>query len=203
MTAQILVGHTDPYHGGIYPTHMLWLSENSRPAWLLEPTGRAVWGVPVNELEESPAWTKERTTWVPSGPDHILEDGILLIAVHVLRDEAVLELVGERCPVLTELRVPFQDMPVDLTRLPHDVLAELRHRCAQIDLEYKLVLTVLSESSVEAQLPVLERYPMQLEVCTVGYLRAWGGFVARSDARVEGSLTPRPGAQHRYRDVNL
>lgn len=36
-TAQALVGQAHPNHGGITPTHRLYLSENSRPAWILLP----------------------------------------------------------------------------------------------------------------------------------------------------------------------
>ena len=35
MTAQILVGNPHPYHGGINPTHKIYLSESSRPALIL------------------------------------------------------------------------------------------------------------------------------------------------------------------------
>jgi|TARA_B100001971_G_C18207592_1_gene548595 hypothetical protein len=35
FTTQILVGSGDSNHGGIYPTHFMYLSENDRPAWIL------------------------------------------------------------------------------------------------------------------------------------------------------------------------
>jgi len=35
LTAQFLVGKTHPNHGGINPTHYLFLSENSRPVFTL------------------------------------------------------------------------------------------------------------------------------------------------------------------------
>ena len=44
MTAQIAVGHPDMYHGGIRPTHVVWLSENDRPGWILEETWRDLYG---------------------------------------------------------------------------------------------------------------------------------------------------------------
>ncbi len=88
-TAQILIGRPDPYHDGIYPTHVMYLAENSRPVWLLEPVGRGLAGATSDQPddEEVPLWTTEPVVWVPSRPEHILEDGLLLLAVHVLRDQ--------------------------------------------------------------------------------------------------------------------
>lgn len=186
VTAQLLVGHSDLYHGGIYPTHRLWLSENSRPAWVLEPDRRAARAEQAGD-EDPPTWTLEPTVWVPSGPDFVLEDAILLIAIHVLREPSVLEIVNERFPVLTESRIPFEQKPVELEGLPADELAELRSLCRQSDLAYKLVVTVLSDSSLVAQLPVLEDYPMELEVCTVTYSRTHSAWSDRTEIR--GSLS--------------
>jgi hypothetical protein len=65
------------------------------------------------------------------------------------------------------------------------------------------VVAVLGGSSVEEQLPVLERYAMDVEVCTVSYSRLRNAF-GRGGAY--GSLTaswssggPTP---NRYRAVN-
>src|SRR3954454_19258363 len=95
MTAQLLVGQGHRYHDGIFATHVASLSENSRPSWLLEPTGRSLGGAPMDGVGEGegPEWTREPTIWVPSGPENILADGLLLLAVHVLRMPSVLELV--------------------------------------------------------------------------------------------------------------
>lgn len=207
-TAQIAVGQAGRYHGGIYPTHTLWLSENSRPAWILEPTGWDLGGGTLApEAEESDAWTTEPVCWVPGGPEHILEDGLLLIAVHVLRAEPVLEFVRERLPALEEIRVPFKDKPVELDAMPKNLLAKLRRRCAQLDLHYKLVVTVLEGSSIRGQLPVLDRYPMEVEVCTVSYSRVGRGFAGSGKPEPRGSLTASwPGddpPDDRYYAVNI
>ena len=44
MTAQILVGSDNHFHGGINPTHACFLSENSRPAWAVVPLSSLVLG---------------------------------------------------------------------------------------------------------------------------------------------------------------
>ena len=84
VTAQILVGHPDIYHGGIWPTHGLYLFENSRPSWVLVPLGLQLPAGPAERLY----------TWLP-GPDRILEDGMLMIYLYALKDE------GERGALLT------------------------------------------------------------------------------------------------------
>jgi hypothetical protein len=37
VTAQILIGHPDSFHADTWPTHGLYLFENSRPSWVLAP----------------------------------------------------------------------------------------------------------------------------------------------------------------------
>jgi hypothetical protein len=174
MTAQLAVGTPHPHHDGIIPTHVAWLSENGRAGWLLEPTARGLWGT-----DES--WTQEEISWVPGGPEHILEDGLLLIAVHVLRDESLLELARKNLPELLD------DSAVELEKMPVEILVELRERCQHVDMGQKAVVTVLGGSSLEGQLPLLERYPMQVEVCTVTYSRTANQW---NPARgIRGSLT--------------
>ncbi len=81
FTAHILVGHSHPNHGGISPSHALFLSENSRPTWILIPLG----------LPGSESTTGHNSiTWVPT-VEHMLEDALLMIAVHVLQERSIVE----------------------------------------------------------------------------------------------------------------
>jgi hypothetical protein len=137
-------------------------------------TTRSLW-------DKDEPWTQEEISWVPAGPEHILEDGLLLIAVHVLRDGDLLELTRAKLPELV------RDSSVELEKLPADLLGELRERSRHINMGQKVVVTVLGGSSLEGQLPLLERYLMQLEVCTVTYSRTanqWSPAL-----RTRGSLT--------------
>jgi hypothetical protein len=54
FTAQILIGNNHRYGGGIIPSHAVFLSENSRPAWILK-------NLDLNEFRTkiNPAWTYE------------------------------------------------------------------------------------------------------------------------------------------------
>lgn len=85
MTAQLLIGGGHLYHGGITPGHYLYLSENSRPALIL---------LPQNISEDSGSKGKGKITWIPT-VDNMLEDALLMIAVHVIRDKEVRRLAGE------------------------------------------------------------------------------------------------------------
>jgi len=76
ITAQILVGQAHPNLGGINPTHYLFLSENSRPVWILVPQN--LW-----ELESS--INEKKVTWIPT-VENLLEDALLMIGIHVLKN---------------------------------------------------------------------------------------------------------------------
>ena len=204
MTAQIVAGTPHMYHGGIRPIHIAWLSENDHPAWILEEVGQDIYGNDTGEEQESPPPSEDLVVWIPSAPEHILEDGILLLAVHALRDKRMLDAITLGNP---ELHCLTESGFLDLQKLPSADLADLRETCSRTELGFKLVLSVLGGSSLESQLPVLERYQMQVEVCTVSYSRIWGGFVGPAEAQAHGSLRaswssagPTP---DRYRAVNL
>jgi hypothetical protein len=193
VTAQIIVGGVNPWGGGIKPTHMLWLSENGRSAWQLQPRGRDIGGWRVDELPEErlPSWTTEEIVWVPDGPDNILEDGILMIAIHVLRDAAVVDLASTLLPVLLEERFN------ELEKMSDESLLELRDQCRKITMDYKLVVTVLEHSSLGEQLDRLEGYAVEVEVCTVTFARFWTGPWGQHDGAPDNGLPQKAGDRSR------
>ena len=180
MVAQMAVGHSDMYHGGIIPTHTAWLSTNGRPAWVLNPTR---WGqAPDDPDADLPQWTQAEVVWVPHRPETILEDGLLLLSIHVLRDPSILDRVDVAAPALRNAGFS------DLTELDPMLLEELRDRVKSNDFDYKIVLSLWEGNSIKEQLPALADYSMQLEVCTPTYTRTWGGFTSRAEADEQGSL---------------
>ena len=69
LTAQILVNRS----------YLLLLWENDRPSW---------------ECIHLPPPTQEprpTITWIPSGPENIFKDGLLMIAIHCLADEEIIK----------------------------------------------------------------------------------------------------------------
>lgn len=170
FTAHILVGHAHPNHGGITPTHQLYLSENSRPAWLL--TGSGV----RNGASATPT---EMITWIPT-LENMLEDALLMIALHIVRDSAVTELAGRA----------FKSTIPDVVTLYKDIdrqdLDRLYERSRVADFNRKLVLTVLEPSTLIGRLGVLEKYRMDVEVCAPRYSRSYSRW--QEEMVVRGSL---------------
>jgi len=121
----------------------------------------------------------EKTVWIPTA-DHALEDGLLMIALHVLKDREIVNMTEEY----------FGNMGGDQAELYRDVggtqLAELREKTRAVRGDYKVVITTLRGSVLEQQLTVLEHYNMDLEVCVPVYSRVYSRWSNRT--RTEGSL---------------
>ena len=169
LTAQVLIGTPHQNHGGIEPTHYLFLSENSRPAWIL---------VPENIFNEESAEFK-KITWIPT-MENMLEDALLMIAIHVIRDEEIRNL-AERY---------FRNETTEWAELYEDIdegdLESLREKCREIGNRYKIVITVFEGSSARSDVKILENYKMDVEVCTPTYYRLFSSWTG--ETRIEGSL---------------
>lgn len=163
FTAQILIGSAHPNHGGINPTHQLYLSENSHPAWLL---------VPAIAANRVPSMPSETLTWIPTH-ENILEDALLMIALHVVRDPGVSE-AAER---LLRTKTPsFATLREDIDKQD---LQHLHEKSRAVETGVKLVITVMEGSTVMGQLKVLEQYRMEVEVCTTLYSRSYSRWQER------------------------
>lgn len=163
MTAQILVGAPHPNDGGINPSHYLFLSENSRPAWILVNQN-----IQAREQGQKPV----RIIWIPT-VEHMLEDALVMVAIHVMGKPVVLDLAREMTPKLTSDWVELYD---DLDEEQREALYRL---CRGLVGYPKLILSVFRWSYIAKQLPVLEQYGMDVEVCTVNYFRlssVWKGY---------------------------
>jgi len=171
LTAHILVGTPHQNHDGINPTHYLFLSENSRPAWIL---------VPENIYNEEPA-KFNKITWIPT-LENMLEDALLMIAIHVIKDK-------ELCDLSVEY---FRKNVSEWTELYEDIdekdLKKLHKKCSELRNRYKLVISVFEGSSIRSNhMKALENYKMDVEVCTATYLRLYSPWNGKT--RIEGSLT--------------
>lgn len=153
ITAIMLVGSEDFYHGGLCPSHELSLWENDRPVWELRKMGEA----------------KPSARWIPT-VDHMLEDGIVMAC-----------LLGLENPSVQAEALNFTRDFDSRATLLHDIaaldLASTRAACREVDPSHKLVLTILRSSSLLRQVKVLREYEMSVEVCVTQYARiysAWG-----------------------------
>lgn len=178
ITAQILIGTGHPYHGGIIPTHALWLSENSRPAWRCHPFERS--------LDPKEHWEERQCVWIPTY-DNMLEDGLLLAALawSSTRYGVLNGLGGAPAPEEAAVGGAQPHLEVSLVNLANqafgavrwqtraelntDVVAAdllaLRQVVKKLSGHAKAVVTVLCESSVRHQLHALDGYAMSFEVC--------------------------------------
>ncbi|WKZ13379.1 MAG: hypothetical protein QY320_05250 [Gammaproteobacteria bacterium] len=178
ITAIALYGKGHPNHGGIMPVAELSLSENSRPTWILTPRD--------GQADGSLHPVCSTRVWIPSEPQHILEDGLLMLQL-CLRCES--DLV-QQAQGLIDLQATHQDLSaVDSYRL-----FALRDQARRRFWPAKLVLSVLSNSSLLNQLAVVEAWSPQFEILTPKWWRRHTQWeVAPS---VGGSLTTRtPGGR--------
>jgi hypothetical protein len=145
VTAQIMVGSSHRYHGGITPSHALYLSENDRPAWVLIQHD-------LMGQEDS----RRAATWIPT-VDHMLEDGLTMIAA---------EVVG--APGLTTKFRSKLDNDRFLT-LPEAFSEEELQGLREIGRAQfgglRIIITVLPESTIMSQLHVLDTYNLDAVVC--------------------------------------
>lgn len=156
FTSQILVGQKHSYDGGIINiTHMLYLSENSRPAWILTPADI------FNEHAQDPP---KRITWIPT-VEHMLEDALLMIGLYVVKDTELLKLAKE-C---------FHAATKDFIELYQDVnpekLQKLYKYTKNIMSPHKIILSAFQGSSITNQLTVLKDYQNDIEVCKSIYTK--------------------------------
>lgn len=169
ITAEILVGWSHQNHGRIVPHKIdrLRLSENSRPCWTFG-SGR------------------QSIRWVPESPETILEDGLLLTALHVLRHEDLLA----SSPVALRRT---NSMPVSLGDFDAKLLQRLRAACREYDFggpgHQYLVLCVFEGSSIKRQLPVIAEYRFDCEVLIPTYRRWYSDGTGKTSVR--GSLPHR------------
>jgi hypothetical protein len=164
ITAVMLVGSEDSYHGGICPTHELALWENDHPVWQLRKVGEA----------------KPSASWIPT-VDHMLEDGIVMAC-----------LLGLHIPSVHAEALNFTadfknraDLLEDISALD---LASTYAACREVAPNHKIVLTVLRESHLLQQLHMLRDYKLSVEVCVTLYARQHSGFTG--ECQQFGELPP-------------
>jgi hypothetical protein len=156
ITALAHLGFAHPNDGGLRPEYLFQLSEGSRPAWLLEPAG-------VLRQGDGPITLQEPLVWIPT-LEHMVDDLFVMIGVHILRDEPILELIRDHGID------PFVSRQ-ELYSLPAELRVALYARCRAYEGNWKLALTVYDGSCLEKTLSGLSAYRCQLEVCCSSYLR--------------------------------
>lgn len=166
ITAQLLIGTGHQNHGGINPSFTLYLHENSRPAWEL-----------IKFKNEQKA-SKQNLVWIPT-VENMLEDALLMIAVHVLKNE---DIIGELSYLKDLERVEmYKDIPTEKLQKLYQLSREISKKY-----EYKIVLTILEGSSLGTQIKIFEQYDMDVEVCTMKYSRFYSKWA--KEQIIKGNL---------------
>lgn len=102
--------------------------------------------------------------WVPTVKD-MLEDAFLMIGLHVVKDLELVQLARSFSKVATSHRLELYDSFEETQR------RELYEKCRGLTTFPKIILTIITGSSIMRQLGVIEKYDMDIEVCTPSYVR--------------------------------
>lgn len=152
-TAIILIGQADPNHSGIYPTHLIYLTENDRPALILE----------------SIEGNKKPIIVVPT-VENMVDDIYLMISVFILKN------LNLEKKIQTKDRKSIYEILNEQERF---VLYEKAKTSIQTS-EIKVVFNILDGSHLLSQIDKIKQYPNDFEV-TVPYIKkefnAWSGKV--------------------------
>lgn len=191
-TAQITIGGFPGGWGGenmgIGPQRIMYLIEGGRAAWVLE---RVVHNTGDEEFVEP-------VTWVPRGPERLLADALVMVAVVVERDEAAKDLLSQRLgaePTAELLGASY----VDLTKLNGELMQDVEDLAIAV-VQSKLVVTAMNGSSVFGQLALLERCSMTAEVCIASWVRQPG---ADGTLQTSGELPPEDPDAHRFDEIRI
>jgi len=154
FTAQILVGQKHSYDGGIINiSHVLYLSENDRPAWVLTSM----------DLFEDKQTNKKRVTWIPT-IENMLEDALVMIGLYVLKDEKLFEMVK---------RYSKDNMLdyIELYQIELENRQELYDYIITMKSHHKIMVSVFRGSSISNQISVLDDFMNEIEVCNSIYIK--------------------------------
>jgi len=116
VTAQILVGHPDTLHAGIWPTHGPYLFENSRPAWVRAPLAL--------QVSDDPA--RRASTWRELAASTTVDERVELARAcraSAARCKAVVTVLEGSS--LAGRLAPLEDYPVDIEVCPSRSVREV------------------------------------------------------------------------------
>jgi len=161
-TAQILVGHSHPYHGGIKPSHILFLSENGRSAWCLYPI--------LESPQESSKFFENRV-WI-CDPYTLLEDAMLMIGLFIRKNNELIKLAEN----FNKELLNTQHLEI-FSVLSEKQRMSLYQKSKEISWTYlKVSISVFEGSSLRNISKLKEYNDLEFEVCVSFYLRDYNSF---------------------------
>jgi hypothetical protein len=136
FTAQILIGTEHPYHGGINPTHFLFLSEDDRPAWIL--TNENITG-------ENP--DVEKIVWNPT-TENMFEDALFMINLYIEKDKTLIAYLKENHKKIN-FNTSNISIPEILDKKELEKIYQLNLDLLKKNKSLKLVVSIFADSSLK------------------------------------------------------
>jgi hypothetical protein len=136
ITAQILIGTEHPYHGGVNPTHYLFLSENDRAAWIL---------VNENNTGENP--DVERIVWNPS-TENMFEDALFMINLYVEKNKTLIAYLKENHKKIN-FNTDNISIPEILDKKDLEKIYDLNMDLLKKNKSLKLIISIFADSSLK------------------------------------------------------
>ena len=168
FTAQLLVGGSHRNHGGTTAENMLFLSENSRPALVVEGE---------KDLEQK--------VWIPT-LEKAIEDAMLMVSAYILKDSKVEDKLKNYVDLSSADHVEFYEV---FTEEQREELYALNREVLKDYGGLKVVFTILDGSLLRGQLSNLKNYEIDMEVCLSVYSRFYSEW--RGEVVINGSLDVR------------
>ena len=148
ITAYITIGNMEADRG-FDPTHWAYLIEDACPTWHIAPVG----------IYTEDNYFKSR--W-PTSEESVVHDAMTMVGT-------VVEELPCLAPIIAKATDHVSGECVDLMRLSVGARQKLNFLNQKIEHKVHLVLTVLTDSIVYAEMHNFVRYPVSVEICTAHY----------------------------------
>jgi hypothetical protein len=167
ITATIFIGSAHAYGGGIQPSHMIQLSENSRSSLHLTSYASNPYATSFTKPE-----VNEGIVVIPTG-DHTVDDIFLMISTYILGK------VVPRTPMHSPKRPSMTDLFDEQER--RDLYRQSREALEAHHL--KVVFHLLEDSELLGQIDTIESYPCDFEITTPYKKREWSVWRQKTETR--------------------
>ncbi len=151
MTAQILIGSPHTYHGGINPTHKIYLSENSRPALILTRE---------DIHEKGTKDTFEKVTWIPT-LENMLDDILLMVSFFILKDEYI----SQELSKIDVKKLNFLEMYEDIDKETRLKLYKSNKEIIGGYKDLKFIFSIFEGSSLISAINEVKLFKIEHELC--------------------------------------
>jgi hypothetical protein len=159
-TALILVGSSHPNHSGIIPTHLIRLTENSRPALIL------------HSLDKN---NTKPLVLIPT-VEETIDDIYLMISAHILK------LVNPSKELCGKDRISIYDL-FDTSERQKLYYSSRHHLKGK---EIKVVFNILEDSLLLGQIQRIQEYPTDFEITTPFMKREYDGWSDKAEPKKFG-----------------